>query len=803
MEYIDGEDLASLLRRIGRLPSDKALELARQLCAGLAAAHERKVLHRDLKPANVLIDGRGRAHLVDFGLADLTDGRRNAPEIAGTPGYMAPEQQDGREATTRTDVYALGLVLYEMFTGKRALTIDRALRRASADRRTARPAIDAHTRAGSRNRTRDPALSRARSGSPPIIGYRRRGGTAGGDPLAAALAAGETPSPDMVAAAGEAGTLSPAIGALCFAGVLAGLLALAPLTRDDVSLIGLTKIERSPQALTERAHTALRNLGYADSPADEANGYTTDVDYLRYIDENDRSGARWRPLATPQPPALLFWHRQSPRRLVPIGGANIVSQLNPPNTRSGMRSVTLDRTGRLVSLLAVPAQVETSQGSGASAATAADWNPLFAEAGLSIARFTPAQPRWIPPIFADERAAWEGTYPDRPDVPIRIEAAAARGKPVYFEIAAPWTRPRNEGPVPGSTSGERIGLLIRTLVVPSILVVAALLAFRNLRLGRGDRRGATRLSLCLFAAGAVSNALATGDLQVLSNGPPLMFVVPALVWLLYIALEPQLRRVWPETMIGWSRLLAGSVRDPLVGRDVLIGVLIAIGDVLMLGLHTLARRWSGRPPSFPVGASSNPWDGIAASSDLLLGGRFALSRIIDSVMSIPLWSATMLIFLFLFVFFVLLRRRSLAIATMILVLTVLYIREHTGWLLANTPADHFAPSLADVCRCIASPRASASDASASVATPSTSPRPRARRMRARRDSRRRREPRRRRGRPRGRLAAPHPRTVDQVVVDERRHVDELDGGARCDRRRGIRRARRGTSASAAGACRRQ
>jgi serine/threonine protein kinase len=91
MEYIDGEDLASLLRRIGRLPSDKAIELARQRCAGLAAAHDRNVLHRDLKPANVLIDGRGQAHLVDFGLAALTDQRRAAPEIAGTLGYMAPE----------------------------------------------------------------------------------------------------------------------------------------------------------------------------------------------------------------------------------------------------------------------------------------------------------------------------------------------------------------------------------------------------------------------------------------------------------------------------------------------------------------------------------------------------------------------------------------------------------------------------------------------------------------------------------------------------------------------------------------
>src|SRR5262249_25751180 len=120
MEYVDGEDLASLLRRIGRLPPDKALEIARQLCAGLSAAHDRGVLHRDLKPANILIDGQGRAHLSDFGLADLVDHQRSAREIAGTFGYMAPEQEDGREVTTRTDVFALGVVLYEMFTGRRA-----------------------------------------------------------------------------------------------------------------------------------------------------------------------------------------------------------------------------------------------------------------------------------------------------------------------------------------------------------------------------------------------------------------------------------------------------------------------------------------------------------------------------------------------------------------------------------------------------------------------------------------------------------------------------------------------------------
>ena len=85
MEYVDGEDLASLLRRIGRLPEDKATEIARQICAGLAAAHDEGVLHRDLKPANVMIDGRGRAKITDFGIAGATAGIVGAEARAGTP----------------------------------------------------------------------------------------------------------------------------------------------------------------------------------------------------------------------------------------------------------------------------------------------------------------------------------------------------------------------------------------------------------------------------------------------------------------------------------------------------------------------------------------------------------------------------------------------------------------------------------------------------------------------------------------------------------------------------------------------
>lgn len=120
MEFIKGEELSSLLRRIGRLPQDKAIQIARQICAGVSAAHDNGGLHRDLKPANVMIDEHGNARITDFGLAGLAEEFREEEGIAGTPAYMAPEQFDRQPATVRSDIYSLGLVLYELFTGKKA-----------------------------------------------------------------------------------------------------------------------------------------------------------------------------------------------------------------------------------------------------------------------------------------------------------------------------------------------------------------------------------------------------------------------------------------------------------------------------------------------------------------------------------------------------------------------------------------------------------------------------------------------------------------------------------------------------------
>src|SRR6476619_7865675 len=119
MEYVDGEDLSILLRRIGRLPADRALVAARKICAGLAAAHDRGVIHRDLKPQNIMVNKRGDIVIMDFGLAAIADQLTGAEVRNGTPAYMAPEQLRGAGVTQASDIYALGLVLYELFTGKR------------------------------------------------------------------------------------------------------------------------------------------------------------------------------------------------------------------------------------------------------------------------------------------------------------------------------------------------------------------------------------------------------------------------------------------------------------------------------------------------------------------------------------------------------------------------------------------------------------------------------------------------------------------------------------------------------------
>jgi serine/threonine-protein kinase len=254
-----------------------------------------------------------------------------------------------------------------------------------------------------------------------------------------------------------------------------------------------------------------------------------------------------------------------------------------------------------------------------------DWPVLFAAAGLDMAAFDPIPPRAQPTTFGDTRAAWEGVLPHRGDLPVRVEAISLRGKPVFFETVTPYdpywsdetAEARRAGP--GSTV-ETILLALFVLVA----VAAVVLAARHWRMGRGDRRGALRLAIYVLILEILS-WMFTGHhvpsfqqefgilLLALAGG----LVLALLCWVLYMALEPYFRRLWPKTLVSWARLLAGRFRDPLVGRDILAGCTFGVGLTVFVNVGLLIPAWLGLPPLAPE----------SLAMETLRGGRWAVGAL--------------------------------------------------------------------------------------------------------------------------------------------------------------------------------
>jgi serine/threonine-protein kinase len=485
----------------------------------------------------------------------------------------------------------------------------------------------------------------------------------GGDPLAAALAAGETPSPEMVAAAGEEGALAPGrawalLGAVSVTVLI--VLLLTPFSTD----LGLAPLPKSPDALFDRASTVAQKLGYAPTAADTAFWWDRQYDLLRYRADHIPSPKRVRELATVEPHPWWFWYRQSPRPMVATNIDQVVRRDNPPLEISGMVGLAVDARGNLVRFRAVPPQIDESKGS----SPAPDWDALFHEAGLDPRRFVLSGPKWLPPTFSDARAEWDGSFERQPDLPIHVTAAAYRGKPVYFEVLGPWDRPLRM-PEVRQAGRPLVAQAAFMFLILGVLAAGVIFARRNLRLGRGDPRGAFRVSTFVLVLSILAWLLSAhhvtdllGEFEMLTKALGFALLKGAFVWLAYMALEPYVRRRWPDLLISWTRLLSGRFQDPLVGRDVLIGLFF--GGLCAIVLHIangLTSFWNV-PGMTPV----PPRTGQTLAGPNRLAS-WLLNQIGDSTL------AALAVTSLLILSWVILRRRWLAVAMAGLVLALLDI----------------------------------------------------------------------------------------------------------------------------------
>jgi hypothetical protein len=465
----------------------------------------------------------------------------------------------------------------------------------------------------------------------------------------------------MVAAAGETtGLKLPfALGWLTVA--IVGLLAFY-LLAAKTSGIERMDVPYSAEILNQKARDIVQQLGYTTPPADSAEGFDYNDAYLEYLHDNPKLRTSWDAALRGQPPALIYWLRESPSEMVAAEVKDnsltpgIVDLTDPPPILSGMIQISLDSQGRLHHLEVLPPEKDSDT----AAFTPFDWNVLFRSAGLEQAQFQPAPSTWNSLAASDARAAWTGTWPDT-TYPLRIEAASYHGKPVYFALIGAWTEPTRM-----ATSDETFTIKVMHVVLSILalllLFAAVLIAWRNWVREKADVQGAGRLGIAIFAiqmllwifkAHFVPSISSLG-LFVLAASSSLF--VSTVVCALYLAIEPFVRRRWPHAIISWSRLMAGQVRDPLVGRDVLYGVLLGMGWALIFSIFYLLRLRAGDAPAL-------------GTTDYLLGARHVLgSWLWHLAVSVQ---GTLLFFFVMFVLRVILRKPWLAALTFVAVWTAI------------------------------------------------------------------------------------------------------------------------------------
>lgn len=666
MEYVDGEDLAALLQRIGRLPADRALILARQLFSGLAAAHAKGVLHCDLKPANIMIDGRGNARITDFGIARLEATVEESGILAaGTPAYMAPEQLIGQKATAKSDVYSLGLVLFEMTTGVHPF----------ADR-SRQKMIEAHLKKTppppSTLADIDPTLERVIQQSlekeprdRPASALAVAAALSTGDPLELALSIGEIPPPELLAQARSSEALQPR-QALLWCAAIAFLILCTLLTADRARRFKDAGLRLPPEVMAEKARQILRDFGWVGESEHEAFGF---------LQGSPMPGFGGQPSA-PSTAEVLFWYRRSSAALIPSDLAQLVfdgvrtGPYDPPTAlHAGDALLLLHPAGWLDHLELRPQRLP---GETLELGKKTDFGPLLAAAGLDPALFSLEPTLIVPAFFADQGVFLQGASAELPQLPLEVRAAGFQGRPVYFRLKA--EPPVIEEPATPFWKGFLDDFYDWYDLVYIFGALGAIpLARFNLRRGRGDRRGAWRLAIFMFGlkvAIFLFDGIFVLDLRTqwaivnLQVGQALLEA--ALAWIFYLALEPYVRRIWPHTLISWTRLLAGRWQDALLARHVLIGISFGAAWMVVAQLDPLLPAWLGLPHQI------EPVSAVPFNSALSAGVALATTAIEVQLAVYNSVFSLLLLVLLRFVF----RRAGLATAVYIAAASFLY--SHAG-----------------------------------------------------------------------------------------------------------------------------